>query len=129
ADIELLRDYTSDGIANGNDRIASSANAGTTPENIGPVQLLPNTTYYVHVYKFLSNNANYTLDCFIDESGNSPTATAPPPRDLATAGGKNSWYDYVDANDVDDYYRFTTDNTGQLNLTVDQLSDDEDLYL
>jgi hypothetical protein len=129
ADLELVRDYNSDGRVQPNEILFHSANAGTSNEAVPPMFLPADTRFYLRVYRFGGANTNYFLDCFMDESGNSPLGAPLGPRSLDTGGGQSTLYDFVDAGDVDDFYRIDADNVGRMSLILSQLTADADLYL
>lgn len=127
ADLELIRDYDNDGILDPGEVIQQSENPGPSNESVGPILLTANTRYYIHVHRYGSDSTNYALDAYMNEAGTPRDVLLP--RALGDGGGKNTWYDYVGTNTPEDFYRIDVNNVGRLNLTLNRLTDDADLYL
>ena len=113
ADLRLLD-------ANGN-VISSSSKGGTSDDRI--VRSVSAGTYYARVLRYSGDTA-FRLLLTADYAGSSTTAA----RDLGALSASTTVRDYVDGDDVSDWYRFSASaGTAQLQLTG--LSSDADLYL
>jgi subtilisin family serine protease len=118
--------------------LASSTLSGTSPEAIQ--SQLTEGTYYVRVYNRSSwfRGTNYALTV-----QGTPLAPPPPPsippdyagnslpeaRDLTLSPTTTTFDDYVGAEDINDYYRFSLNNTSDFNLSLTGLAADADVAL
>lgn len=106
--------------------IQESTSTGTTAESLN--RTLEAGTYYVRVLPNAEVNTNYSLNLnakIIDNAGN----TLKNARNIGTLSGTKSFSDGVSSADVDDYYRFTLNNTNNFSLNLSGLSANADIQL
>ncbi|HYD64540.1 PPC domain-containing protein [Azospirillum sp.] len=123
ADVQLVNEYGS--------ALTGSNGTGSAAEAINWSGLTAGA-YYVRVYSTSSTNTPYSLQMSavptgpVDSAGNSTWAA----RDigaLTSAGG--SFNDAVGSDDTNDYYRFTTSEVTNFQLSMTGLSADADVKL
>lgn len=128
-DVALIQDSNDNGKIDPGEKLFSSNNFAETPESI--TTGLEAGTYYIKVKSKLGSS-NYDLSLFaitdgglIDGAGN----TLPTARDLGLLQGKQTFTDFVGSFDPNDYYRLSVDEPTGLQLSLDGLSADADLFL
>ncbi|ELR97420.1 PPC domain-containing protein [Gloeocapsa sp. PCC 73106] len=122
ADLQLLN--SSGGV------ISSSTAGGTTTDRIRTT--LSPGTYYARVYQY-SGNTNYSLAMMADAAGNSRETA----RNVGTLDNSTQYfYDFVGsrdtnnyANDTNDYYRFSLNNSSNFRLSLSGMTADGDVQL
>jgi|GEM_PF-968057 len=114
ADIQLIRDFNNNGIADSSDILAESIRAGSASEAI--FSNLSAGTYFVRVLQF-SGNTNYslTLTPLVDGAGSTLGTAA----NLGTLSGSRTVNDVIGAIDPSDIYRFSLNTSSRLNLELD----------
>ncbi len=127
ADVQLIRDANSNGIVDSGDVLNSSGQAGTTAESIGTY--VDGGTYFIRVYQ-KSGDTSYDLSVAstllpADLAGNT-LATA---RSIALNSSSQSWTDYINGGDTQDFYKFTIGARSAVNLAVTGLTNNADLHL
>ena len=129
ADLLLFKDLNSNGLFDDDEIIDAPFIEGSDSEAIN--QILPAGDYFVLVEPF-SGNTNYDLSLEAvsitvppDDAGNT-LATA---RDIGTLNDSQTFSDFVGNADTSDFYRFSLEDTRELNLTLEGLSSDADLLL
>jgi Calpain family cysteine protease/Bacterial pre-peptidase C-terminal domain len=106
--------------------IQESTSTGITAESLN--RTLEAGTYYVRVLPNAEVNTNYSLNLkakIVDNAGN----TLNNARNIGTLSGTKSFSDGVSSADVDDYYRFTLNNTNNFSLNLSGLSANADIQL
>jgi hypothetical protein len=126
ADVELIADRNRNFQTDGGEIIAFSNASGTTGEAF-TVDLAPNSTYYIHVYRYLSANTNYSLELRADGAGEQPRNAGLPARGPNIFAGEGAFYDQVDEFELRDVYRIRPDYPGYLDLSLTGLGADADL--
>jgi len=129
ADVLLIEDLNSNSLLDDDEIFDTPFAEGSISEAIN--QTLPAGDYFVLVEQF-SGNTNYDLSLEAvpttvppDDAGNT-LATA---RDLGTLDSIQTFSDFVGNADKSDFYRFTLEDTKELNLTLEGLSSDADVLL
>ena len=110
--------------------IDSSIRSGSQSEDIS--KSLTAGTYYINVYRY-TGDTDYTLDITAignnqndnDNAGNSINDA----RVIDVSSGQASFNDAVGDDDPNDYYRFTLNNTQDIEINLTGLSSDIDLRL
>jgi hypothetical protein len=109
--------------------VARSRNSSTTAESIN--QVLAAGTYYVRIYPYGNGVTGYNLTLsatpvtVVDGAGNT-LATA---RDIGQLSAPLTFNDAIGNGDTNDYYRFNLTSQRTVNLRMDNMSADADLYL
>jgi Calpain family cysteine protease/Bacterial pre-peptidase C-terminal domain len=127
ADLQLIRDVNSNGIIDSGDVLSTSGNAGTTNEVLNTY--LNAGTYFLRVYQ-RSGDTNYTLGATAtllpnDLAGN----TLPTARSIALTNTPQTWNDFVNGGDTQDFYRFSIGARSAVKLDVARLTNNADLQL
>lgn len=108
-------------------QLGLSTRTGTSAETIGFLGLNAGN-YYARVATGSSTaNSNYRLTVNVDIAGD----TLANARNLgnAPASGSHTFTDWVGPGDGNDYFKFNVTQKSQINLKLDQLTGDADLYL
>ncbi|MBC6475121.1 MAG: PPC domain-containing protein [Hormoscilla sp. GM102CHS1] len=126
ADLLLIEDLNSNGVLDDDEILDAPFIEGNDSEAIN--QILSAGDYFVLVEPY-SGNTNYDLSLEAvpatvppDDAGNT-LATA---RDLGTLNDRQTFSDFVGNADTSDFYRFTLEDTRELNLTLEGLRSDSD---
>lgn len=133
ADVSLIQDTNNNGLVDETEDfseiINSSNNEGTAAENLN--QLLQPGTYFVAVQQY-EGNTNFNLSLVAtpftppsDTAGNS-LATA---RNLGSISETQTASEFVGDTDKDDFYRINLTTSSLLNVSLDGLSADADLFV
>jgi hypothetical protein len=127
ADLQLIRDVNSNGIIDSGDVLSTSGNAGTTNEALNTY--LNAGTYFLRVYQ-RSGDTNYTLGATAtllpnDLAGN----TLPTARSIALTNTPQTWNDFVNGGDTQDFYTFSIGARSAVKLDVAGLTNNADLQL
>jgi trimeric autotransporter adhesin len=114
ADIQLIRDFNTNGIVDSSDVLAESSRAGSASEAI--FNNLSAGTYFVRVLQY-SGNTNYslTLTPLVDRAGSTLGTAA----NLGTLSSSRTVNDVIGAIDPSDIYRFSLNASSRLNLELD----------
>lgn len=125
ADIFLIQDINNNGFIDfGLGEIVASSSTNGNSEFFSVSGLLPGT-YYALVSHFNGGTTNYTLSLSTDTAGSDFLSA----RNLGTLTTPGTVSDFVGDADPSDLYRFSLSNTSDINLTLNGLSSDADLYL
>ncbi|MBF2029872.1 MAG: PPC domain-containing protein [Oscillatoriales cyanobacterium C42_A2020_001] len=125
ADIFLIQDINNNGFIDfGLGEIVASSSTNGNSEFFSVNGLLPGT-YYALVSHFSGGTTNYTLSLSTDTAGSDFLSA----RNLGTLTTPGTVSDFVGDADPSDLYRFNLSNTSDINLTLNGLSSDADLYL
>lgn len=106
--------------------LQESSNTGNTAESLN--RTLDAGTYYVRVLPNAEVNTNYSFNLnakIVDNAGN----TLKNARNIGTLSGTKTFSDAVSSADINDYYRFTLNNTHNFNLNLSGLSANADVQL
>lgn len=126
ADVKLIRDKNGNGKFDKGETIAYSNNGGKRAESISTN--LGRGNYYLQVYSYDDIETDYRLSVSavpFDKAGNSFNNA----RRVALNSRTRNTRDWVGGLDEKDYYKFTINNTSNLNIAVKGLMDDADLRL
>ena len=128
AALQLIKDANNNGVIDSGDVLATSNNSGTNNESISST--LTAGTYFARVYR-VSGDTSYTLTTNVtavpppDNAGNTLAAA----RNLGTASGTQSYSDYVNSSDTDDFYKFALGADSNVTLSLTGLGTDAALQL
>lgn len=110
--------------------IRSSLNTGTTADtiNLSAAEVRANgSQYFVQVNRVSGNTAyNLAINGSLPDLAGNTTAAA---RDIGNLNGTQSFVDFVNSTDTNDYYRFTVGPNSNLNARLDNLAADADLEI
>ncbi|MBD2096492.1 S8 family serine peptidase [Trichocoleus sp. FACHB-591] len=123
ADLYLAQDTNQNGAIETDEIIASSIEGDTTSEAIALTGLEAGD-YAVIVEQYIGGTS-YSLNLTADAAGN----TLFEARDLGLLVGTSSYRDFVGNSDPQDFYRFSLEDTSNLNLSLSELENDADLFL
>jgi len=130
ADVLLIEDLNSNSLLDDDEIFDTPFAEGSISEAIN--QTLPAGDYFVLVEQF-SGNTNYNLSLEATDVGTPPPDNAgntlANARDIGTLNDRQTFSDFVGNADISDFYRFTLEDTRELNLTLEGLSRDADLLL
>jgi subtilisin family serine protease len=124
ADMQLIRDTNSNGVANDGEVLKFSALSGTLAESI-VLDPLAAGIYYVRVYQS-SGNTNYNLSLSTTAVVDNALNTA---RNIGTLSGSRTFKDFVGNTDTQDFYHFSLSAISNLNLALRGLSADANVQL
>ncbi len=127
ADVQLIRDVNSNGTIDSGDVLKSSGQAGITAEAISTY--LDAGNYFIRVYQ-RSGDTNYNLSVAstllpADLAGN----TLGTARSISLSSTAQSWTDFVNGGDTQDFYKFNITARSAVNLGLTGLTNNADLQL
>ncbi len=116
ADLQLIRDFNSNGILDAGDILANSDRSGSSPEFI--FRDLAAGTYFARVSQY-AGDTNYTLTLTpqVDTAGNTLSSAL----NLGALSGSRTVNEVIGAIDTNDFYRFSLNTTSRLNLELNGL--------
>jgi|GEM_PF-667034 len=125
ADIYLIQDANHNNIVDRGELLSYSVAAGTNPEAIDLTGLAAGN-YAIQVVQY-QGNTNYQLGIAATPSGAGSTLSTAANFGVLT--GQRSTTDFVTNSNPQAFYQFQLNATSNLNLTLNGLSADADLYL
>ncbi|MBC6478951.1 MAG: S8 family serine peptidase [Hormoscilla sp. GM7CHS1pb] len=130
ADVLLIEDINGNGLLDDDEILDTPYAEGSISEAIN--ETLPAGDYFVLVEQF-EGDTNYDLSLEATVPGTPPPDNAgntlANARDIGTLSDRQTFSDFVGIADLSDFYRFTLEDTRELNLTLEGLSSDADLLL
>jgi trimeric autotransporter adhesin len=139
--VYLYQDRNGDGGTDDNEVIARGISSGSLSELISSAGLAAGR-YFVRVSQAVGatgniagSYSNYVLSLEATPLGTSFNNTYGSPSQalnlgfLGTGSRSRSFNGFVNSSDPQDYYRFTVDRSGTLNLSLDRLSADADVEI
>ncbi|MBC6421052.1 MAG: PPC domain-containing protein [Hormoscilla sp. SP12CHS1] len=130
ADVLLIEDINGNGLLDDDEIFDTPYAEGSISEAIN--ETLPAGDYFVLVEQF-EGDTDYDLSLEATVPGTPPPDNAgntlDTARDLGAINDRQTFSDFVGNADTSDFYRFTLDDTSELNLTLEGLSSDADLLL
>ena len=126
ADVHLIQDINANFQVDQGEIIAYSNRAGTTSESVH--EILEEGNYYIRVYPYEDVNLDYKLSIGVEplDRGGDNLIQAYKLEAEETISDRHS---HLFAEDPNDYYQFSLDETNDINLVLSGLNSDTDVQL